>query len=61
MGNYNINKCRAANTPHNERLCKCGQLQTLSHVLFECNIIRCIKIAHYKNDNNLDVQFFLLS
>ena len=53
------NTGRAANIPRNERVCKCGQLQTLRHVLFDCIHTRPIKIAHYLDIDDLEFFFAL--
>ena len=54
-----INTGRAANIPRNDRVCKCGQLQTLCHVLFNCIHTRMIKMAPYANVNDLELFFAL--
>ena len=54
-----INTGRAANIPRNDRVCKCGQLQTLCHVLFNCIHTRMIKMALYANVNDLELFFAL--
>ena len=37
--------------PRDQRLCKCKQVQTLKHVLFECNLTQPIR--NYNFPNNL--------
>ena len=43
----------------NSKVCKCGQLQTLCHVLFNCVHTRPIKMAHYSDVNELELFFAL--
>ena len=56
-----INAGRSNNTPRHERLCICGQIQTLKHVVFECILTRSIKTAHYPQVENLKQLFDLNS
>ena len=44
---------RAANIPRNERLCKCMELQTLRHVIFDCIHTRYIQVNKYPTISNL--------
>ena len=53
-----INTRRTANIPRTERLCKCLEIQTLHHVIFDCIYTRCIQldpnIQNLKNIFELD-------
>ena len=44
---------RVANIPHNERLCKFSEIQTLHHVIFDCTHTRNIEANIYPNIDNL--------
>ena len=40
---------RHTNTPRNERTCKCKELQTLQHIIFNCNLTNTIRNDNYPN------------